>query len=40
MGNKKSRSRWAALKQEVAENKSAIIISAVTTIVVRLLLGL
>lgn len=40
MGNKKSRSKWAALKQEVVENKSAIIISAVTTIVVRLLLGL
>jgi len=40
MGDKKSHHRWAAFKQEVAENKSAIIISAVTTIVVRLLLGL
>ncbi len=39
MSNKKNRSRWAAFKQEIKDNWQAIVASAVTTIVFRILIG-
>ena len=39
MGNKKSHPRWVTMKEFLRENRQTIILSVVTTIVCRILLG-